>query len=306
MANLSGTIFNIQRFSTEDGPGIRTTVFFKGCPLRCLWCSNPESQLPIKQIAHRDSLCNGCESCIKVCSMEAICLRPSNGDFTIKINRNKCNNCGECIEVCKAGALQFYGQSLTVDEIFTEVKKDIGYYLKSQGGITASGGEPLEQADFVAELFQRCRSIGIHTALDTCGYFAPSALNKISDKVDLVLFDIKLINRQQHKQFTGKYNDIILKNAHLIASKGIQMIIRIPLIPNFNDSEDNLNEIAHFVSGLDNTPSVVLLPYHRFGENKYKMLDMDYQLINVMHLNEKRISKCQEIIKRYGLDCTVR
>ena len=305
MAKLSGTIFNIQRFSTEDGPGIRTTVFFKGCPLRCLWCSNPESQSPIKQVAHRDSLCNGCESCKKVCSMEAISLRPSNGSFIIKIDRNKCNNCGRCIEACKAGALQFYGQSITVDELFTEVKKDIGYYFKSQGGITASGGEPLEQINFVAELFQKCRNIGIHTTLDTCGYSAPSALDKILDKVDLVLFDIKLMNRQQHKQLTGKYNDVILQNAHLIANKGIQMIIRIPLIPNFNDSEDNLNEIAYFISQLDNTPPVVLLPYHRLGVNKYKMLDIDYQLMDVMPPDEKHIYRCQEIIKRYGLRVSI-
>lgn len=299
-------IFNIQRFSIEDGPGIRTTVFFKGCPLRCLWCSNPESQSSIQQVAHRDSLCNGCGNCLKVCSMEAISLcKRNNGVFKIKIDRNKCNNCGKCIEVCPVGSIKFYGETMTKDEVFNEVKKDIGYYSKSQGGVTVSGGEPLAQADFVAELFGRCRRVGIHTTIDTSGYFSSSALNKVLDLVDLFLFDIKLMNREQHKQLTGEYNDVILRNARLIAEKKIPMIIRVPLIPSVNDSEDNLNEIARFILELDHTLHVDLLPYHRFGESKYEMLDMDYRLSNVRPPDDEHIYRCQDIFKKNGLDCAI-
>lgn len=305
MANLSGIVFNIQRFSTEDGPGIRTTVFLKGCPLRCLWCSNPESQSYTKQVAHRDSLCNGCGSCIKVCFLDAISVCPSGGSFKIRIDRKKCNNCGKCVDVCIAGAIQFYGRSMTIEEVFNEVRKDRGYYSKSQGGVTVSGGEPLSQADFVVEFLRRCRKTGIHTTLDTCGYCSSSTLYKVLDLVDLVLFDVKIMNRRQHKQLTEKDNSVILRNARLIAFKGVPMIIRVPLIPGINDSEDNLNEIAHFISELDNTLHVDLLPYHRFGENKYEMLDMEYQLKNVRPADNEKIHWCQEIFKRYGLNCTV-
>jgi pyruvate formate lyase activating enzyme len=176
---LAGKVFNIQRFSIQDGPGIRTTVFMKGCPLNCLWCSNPESQSPDSDIAHRDSLCTGCGDCIPVCEEKAIRLSPNKDRFRIKINRERCVSCGKCVDTCLAEALKAYGQTLTVDEVFDEVKRDIDFYSRSEGGVTAGGGEPLMQADFVTELFRRCREIGIHTTLDTSGHGTINALKKV-------------------------------------------------------------------------------------------------------------------------------
>ncbi len=304
-ALLTGRVYNIQRFSIQDGPGIGTTVFLKGCPLECLWCSNPESQNPIPEIAHRNSLCNSCGDCLKVCDGKAISLSSSDGASIIKIDREKCNNCGKCIDACTNGALKFYGQYMSVDEVFDEVSRDIAFYSKSGGGVTVSGGEPLSQANFVAELFHRCRKMGIHTTIDTCGYASVSALKKVLVETDLVLFDLKLMNSRQHKRFTGRYNEVVLRNARLIVAKGIKMIIRIPIVSGINDSEENLVETARFVSELDNKLHVDLLPYHRFGESKYKMLGRDYQLTNVKPPDEEQLQRAMEIFKRYGLDCAI-
>ena len=303
MPSLTANIFNIQRFSTEDGPGIRTTVFLKGCPLRCLWCANPESQSSSQQLAYRDSLCINCGSCVNVCSAGAMDLDQNNKG--IKINRTNCTQCGSCITACTTGALRFYGQKKTVDEVFNEINKDLGYYTMSKGGVTVSGGEPLLQADFVAELFRRCLKLGIHTTLDTSGYFSTSALYKVLDLVNLVLFDIKTLDRHRHRQLTGKFNDVILRNVRLIAQKGVPMIIRIPLIPSINDSEENLIETARFISHLDKSLHVDLLPYHCYGIRKYEMLDMDYLLTNVKPPDEKHMHWCREIFKSHGLECEI-
>lgn len=304
-AIVTPSVFNIQRFSIHDGPGIRTTVFLKGCPLRCLWCSNPESQSPVPEVAHRDSLCTGCGDCLKVCDEEAISLSSSDVAFKIKVDREKCNNCGKCVDVCTIRALKVYGQTMSVDGVFDEVRRDIAFYSNSGGGVTAGGGEPLGQADFVAELFRRCRRIGIHTTLDTCGYSSVSALEKVLAETDLVLFDLKLMNNRQHRRFTKRYNGVILRNARLVVAKGVPMIIRIPVIPGINDSEENLSEIARFVSELDNNLHVDLLPYHRFGESKYRMLDRDYQLTDMKPPNEEQLQRVVEIFKKYGLDCAI-
>lgn len=304
-ATLTGMVFNIQRFSIQDGPGIRTTVFFKECPLRCLWCSNPESQSPFPEVAHRDSLCTGCGDCLKVCDQEAISVTTSDGAFAITIDRERCTNCGKCIDACTVGALRFYGQTMSIDEVFDEARRDMDFYSNSGGGVTAGGGEPLRQADFVAEWFRRCRGIGIHTVLDTCGYARVSALEKVLPETDLVLFDLKLMNGQYHKRFTGKNNEVILRNARLVVARGVPMIARLPLIPGINDSEEHLVETARFVSGLDSKLHVDLLAYHRLGETKYKMLDKDYQLAETVSPSEEQLQKAVEIFKQHGLDCDI-
>jgi pyruvate formate lyase activating enzyme len=302
MASLTGMVFNIQRFSTEDGPGIRTTVFFKGCPLRCQWCSNPESQSPVLQLACRNSLCIGCGSCIAACPARAIA---PGSESKICIDRTLCRSCGVCVKECPAGAMKFFGRLVTLDEVFDEVNSDTAYYANSQGGVTASGGEAMQQADFVGALFRRCHSAGIHTALDTCGYFNSSEFSKVSDCVNLVLFDLKLMDCEKHKRYIGVPNNTILQNARLISRHGIPMIIRVPLIPNINDSEENLTEVARFVMDLESRPSVNLLPYHNYGENKYKMLNMDYQLTGLAAPDEAHMRRCAEVIKQYGLNCSV-
>jgi pyruvate formate lyase activating enzyme len=302
---ITGTIFNIQRFSVQDGPGIRTTVFLKGCPLKCLWCSNPESQGALPEVAHRDSLCIRCGACLKVCDRGATRLISDDSASKVEIDREKCVNCGQCIEACSAGARKIYGQTMSVEEVFEEIRRDVDFYSRSGGGVTASGGEPLSQPDFVTELFRQCHRIGIHTTLETCGYAKASVLEKVLSETDLVLYDLKLMNSAEHRKFTTKFNKLILSNARLIAEKGVPMSIRIPLIPGINDSEGNLDEIARFVSELDHGRHVDLLPYHRFGEGKYGMLDREYQLSDLRTPDEEHLERAMAVFKRYNLDCAI-
>jgi pyruvate formate lyase activating enzyme len=302
---VTGRVFNIQRFSIQDGPGIRTTVFLKECPLRCLWCSNPESQNPFPEVAHRDSLCTSCGDCLSGCDAGAIRLISGDSTAKIRIDRKKCTNCGRCVAICAAGALRVYGEPMSVDDVFAEVRRDIAFYKRSGGGVTASGGEPLMQPEFVVELFRRCRAAGIHTAIDTCGYAAVSDLENVLAETDLVLFDLKLMNNRQHRQYTKKYNTVIRRNVGLAIAKGVPLVIRIPFIPGVNDADEELVELARFVSELDHKKHVDLLPYHRFGESKYTMLDRHYELNGVTPPEEERMQRATEIFKRYRLDCAI-
>jgi len=297
----TGIVFNIQRFSTQDGPGIRTTVFMKGCPLRCLWCSNPESQKTFAEVAHRDSLCNKCGRCIEACEVQAISLT----DNGVKINRETCTRCGKCIEVCAPGALKFYGKEMSVEEVYQEVIRDMLFYQNSGGGVTAGGGEPLSQADFVAELFKQCQDTGIHTCLDTCGYAPSGAWKKVMPYTDLVFFDVKLMDQSIHKKVIGKSNHTIFSGLKLATEAGVPVIIRIPIIPGINDSEENITEIARYVAGIDSLREVNLLPYHRFGESKYAMLDRQYNLSELKPPEHSNLEELVRIIKSFNLDCEI-
>lgn len=239
-----------------------------------------------------------------MCVPKAISLISTDRAFAIQIKREKCTNCTECAEACEAGALKVYGQCVTVDEVFDEIRKDIGFYSESGGGVTASGGEPLDQAGFVTELFRRCHRIDIHTALDTCGYGNVSDLEKVLAETDLVLFDLKLMDSEEHNRFMKKNNAVILNHVRLVADSKIPTVIRMPLLPGINNSEKNLVEVARFISGFDTKLHIDLLPYHRFGQGKYKMLDRDYPL-NVKPPSEEELQKAVEILKQYGLDCSI-
>lgn len=301
MSELTGKIFNIQHFSTEDGPGIRTTVFMKGCPLRCRWCANPESQSPQRQLANRSSVCIHCLACVSACRSGA--LSEDNGK--IKIDRALCTDCGSCVNMCPTGAMFFYGGEKTVDEVFDEVSRDAGYYEKSGGGVSVSGGECMMQPEFVSQLLRRCRQAGFHTVLDTCGCFSEQALRMVWDWVNLVLFDIKLIDPLRHKEYTGSDNALIHSNLRLMLDRGMSVIIRVPVIPGVNDSEAELGAIARFVASLDCSLHVDLLPYHRFGERKYEMLGMEYALRGVSAPDDAAKEGYLKIMECYGLDCTV-
>ncbi len=302
---ITGQIFNIQRFSIQDGPGIRTTIFLKGCLLRCLWCSNPESQSSLPEIGYRDSICTGCGNCIKVCTGQARALSLDEGKPKIKIEKEKCTLCFRCVEACFFGAVKVYGRTMTVEEVFEEVEKDLPYYRNSEGGVTASGGEPLMQPDFVAGLFRRCKESGIHTAIDTSGYSGVRELEKVLAETDLVLFDLKLMNGSQHQRVAKKHNYVILRNARWILSKGTRMLIRIPFVPGINDSDENLVKTARFVVDLDPKLHVDILPYHRLGEGKYRMLGMDYLLTDTKLPTEEQLQRAFEVFKRFGLDCAI-
>jgi len=296
-----GMIFNIQRYSIHDGPGIRTTVFLKGCPLKCLWCSNPESQLFWPEVAHVDSLCNKCGHCVEVCDTEAI----SVDDKGVHINRKRCTNCGKCVEVCGPEALKIFGSEMSVEEVFQEIQKDIQYYLNSGGGVTVSGGEPLCQPDFVVALFKKCSDAGVDTCLDTCGYADATALDRVLTYTSLVLFDLKALNPIVHRKLTKRSNKKIIRALELIIRRGTPLIVRVPLIPGFNNSNEELMAIARTVACM-NKLKVHLLPYHIFGVGKYKMLDRRYKLSRLAPPKDAELRTAEKIFKSFEIECEVK
>ena len=301
MENNTGIVFNIQRYSIDDGPGVRTTVFMKGCPLTCLWCSNPESQCGLPEVTYRYTSCKRCGTCVKVCPEQAVTL----SDDGVHIDRVKCTVCGECVKNCLPEALQISGKRMTLDEVWKVVKKDADYYEASGGGVTASGGEILAQADFVAALFKRCREAGYHTCADTSGFGDPAALLKILEYADLVYFDLKHMDLEAHKQYMGQSNELILNNLELVVKTGVPLVIRAPLIPGYNNSDENLRAMAAKVAEIAKDSVVNLLPYHRYGANKYRMIDMTYQLEDVPELTSDELLHAKEIIESYGLKCEI-
>lgn len=298
---LTGRIFNIQRFSTEDGPGIRTTVFLKGCTLTCLWCSNPESQATRRELAHNDALCDKCGRCVPACSKQAIALTGTG----IRVNRELCDDCGDCVLVCGPRSLRMIGEDKSIDEVIDEILKDRHYYRSSQGGVTCSGGEPLMQAPFVAALFERCQEAGLHTTLDTTGHAPAAGLEKVLRHTDLVLFDLKVIDDDLHLKTTGISNRTILENARRVSESAIEMIIRVPLIPGVSDTDENVTAIARFLKELRPGLTINVLPYHRFGMNKYRMLDRAYPMDGTQPPSHERVAQIVEMFECAGLPCEI-
>lgn len=296
-----GVIFNIQRFSVQDGSGIRTTVFVKGCPLQCPWCSNPESQNTFAEVAHIDDLCNNCGRCVDVCERQAISLAEVKG---VKIDRQRCDNCGKCVKACTQNALKLFGREIPVEDVISEIERDALYYRNSGGGVTISGGEPLSQPGFVSAIFKRCRELGIQTTLDTSGYGTKAALDMVLEYTDAVLFDLKIMNPRSHKSIIKVPNQTILRNMKRVVEKDIPLIVRIPLIPAITATEDNIAAIARFVKDIDPGLPVNILPYHRFGVNKYKMLDREYGL-NEPSLQDEQLRSILKHFLSHGLACEI-
>jgi len=300
-AKTTGIIFNIQKFSVHDGPGIRTTVFMKGCPLRCRWCANAESLNPQPEPGIIRDNCNNCGKCIEICPLGAISIDKDN---SLRFDRTICDACGECLTACVPGAITIYGKQLTVDEVFSEISRDKSFYEGSGGGVTVSGGEPLRQAEFTAALFRKCREQGIATCLDTCGYADTSKLKEALDFTDYVLYDIKHMNDEQHCLLTGSSNTSILENARIIAESGTQVLFRIPLIKGVNDSVENIRETAQFIRTLGNGSAVELLPYHRLGAGKYQTLDLNYCGNNSTTPSAEEIESIKSIFEEYDVPCS--
>jgi pyruvate formate lyase activating enzyme len=295
----SGLIFNIQRFSLHDGPGIRSTVFMKGCPLHCKWCSNPESINAYPEIMTYDTKCIRCERCVQVCPKEAITIV----EDMRKIDRSNCDLCMECVKACTSGAIEEVGKYMSVDEVVEEVTKDLLFYKNSGGGVTLSGGEPLIQWGFAVEILRRCREQGIHTALDTSGHTDWGIMEQILEYVDLVLFDIKHMNPGKHKEGTGVDNALILDNAVRTAGK-VRTWIRVPVITGYNDSESNIRELAEFITKMP-IEKVSLLPYHSWGEQKYQRLGKRYHFKNTPSPTDEEIQRLKEIMESYQINVTI-
>jgi len=301
MADLTATVFNIQRYSIDDGPGVRTTVFFKGCPLSCLWCSNPESQNPTPEVSWRYTSCKRCGTCVAACPEKALTLT----DGEILVDRALCNRCGICVDACLHEALSISGKLMTVDDVFKVIKRDKDYYEASGGGITASGGEILGQADFVAALFKRCKEDNIGTCADTSGFGSPASLMKILEYADIALYDLKHLDPQEHMRACGQSNELILSNLELAYKSGVQVIIRVPLIPDYNTSDDALTAIAKAVRERAGDSEVNIMPYHSYGANKYRMLGKTYRLENLRELMQKEKNRAKEIFESFGSRCEI-
>ena len=300
MANERALIFHIIHGSFVDGHGIRTTVFLKGCPLRCLWCCNPEGQLSHQEMKVTASLCNNCGRCVKVCPVGAIRLSDKKGDDAVFIEREKCNNCGKCIGVCFTGALSFFGKYYTVDELYAIVEKDRAYYRSSGGGVTIGGGEPTFQPKFVRAFLKKCRENYIHTALDTCGYTVNDEGLKALEETDLLLFDLKGLALNDHLRNTSVSNEKILANLKHLNKMGKDIIIRLPIIPGHTDSAKNLKDTARLLAGLKSVERVDLLAYHQYGTIKYKELGREYK-VKLNTPDAKRMDGIKALFEGYGL-----
>jgi pyruvate formate lyase activating enzyme len=269
-------VFDIQRFSLHDGPGIRTLIFFKGCPLRCQWCQNPEGLLSHQEIAFYEQFCIGCGACQEACSKDAIVFEQER-----RIIRERCGRCGSCTEVCYAQALRVVGRWYTPEALLEEALKDAPFYETSGGGVTVSGGEPTMQPEPLRAFLKLAKGAGLHTAMETCGYTSWEILSSLLPHLDLILYDLKAIDPKRHQELTGRPNDRILANLQRLAEHDIQVIPRIPLIPTMNMTEANLKASAAFFVDLG-FDEVHLMPYHRLGESKLARID---SLLKPLQLN---------------------
>ncbi len=278
MADLamdSSLIFNLQQFSTEDGPGIRTTVFLKGCPLRCPWCHNPEGLRPGPDLMWYDVRCLGLKDCLKACPEKALNLGPEG----MQIDRGRCTLCGKCRDACPTGALEIIGRCFTPEELVSELLKDQVFYQTSGGGVTFSGGEPMMQTNFLSQILPRCKEAGVHVALDTSGAVSWERYEKILPWADLILFDLKLMDEERHRRATGLSNAMILENARRLAAAGKPMWIRTPVIPGYTDDSENIRWIGDFIQeALPTVQRWDLLAYTNLGQPKYHRLDLPYLL----------------------------
>lgn len=294
MNNKKGLIWDIQKFNIHDGQGIRTLIFFKGCPLRCLWCSNPEGQETEPELQLFVNKCMECGLCKEVCPLNAI---KYNMDNIPMINRDKCNLCGECVETCPGSALTIVGEQMTVEEVLREVRKDAAFYWRSGGGVTLTGGEPCLQAEFASSLLKALQEITINTAIETCGYIEWSQLKKVIPFTDTFLYDIKNMDNELHKEQTGVANKLILNNARKLAqSSETELIFRTPIIPGKNDSRQNLISTARFASDL-NVKRWDLMAYHRLGEGKYGELGKQYKLKGLKPPGDERMEAIVNLVK---------
>lgn len=295
-----GVVFDIQRFSVNDGPGIRTIVFLKGCPLSCLWCCNPESQRKEPDVMYDAKKCIGCGKCMKACVHGAI--GPGN---TTWVDRSKCVGCGECVNVCPTGALTLKGEVMTVSEVIHVLRRDAHYFRKSGGGVTLSGGEPLMQWKYARELLKACKAQGWDTAIETTGYGSEEAIEAVIPYLDLVLLDCKSTDPVVHKRVTGVSNELIQKNARKIVSMANKVIIRVPTIPTVNASEEEFHRIAEYAKSLG-VDTVHVLPYHTLGQSKYEMLGKAYAMgYEIKSLPREEAAVYQRVVESHGLKCMV-
>lgn len=293
----TGTIFDVKRYAINDGPGIRLTVFFKGCPLSCGWCHNPESISPQPQKLFLSTGCIGCRECVQVCAQAACTLGPQG----IVTDRKRCTRCGRCAEVCPTEATEMAGRQVSVAEIMALVDKETLFFDKSGGGITFSGGEPLLQTGFLLALLEACGARQVHRAVDTCGWCQQEDLLRVARETELFLFDLKVMDPERHQRFTGVSNDRILSNLRALAESGAQINLRIPLIQGVNVDQVNLEQTGAFVAALPGEQSVNLLPFHAAASQKYLKLNTVYDLAGLGEPAAETVDRAVACLETYDL-----
>ena len=267
----TGVIFDIKKYAIHDGPGIRTTVFFKGCPLACRWCHNPEGITATTERMYRQERCIGCGECIQICPQKVMTQSPQG----VISDLSKCEWCQTCAHNCPSDAVEFVGQKVTVGEVLRQIEKDVAFYDESGGGVTFSGGEPLMQPEFLLELLDACGHLDLHRSVDTTGYADAGLLLAVAEKTDLFLFDLKVMDDARHRQYTGVSNKKILHNLNLLAQKGARVQVRIPIIPGINTDAANINQAGQYVSALPGVEDVSILPFHNSARGKYGRLGLE-------------------------------
>jgi pyruvate formate lyase activating enzyme len=301
IAAKEAVVLSIDRMTTHNGPGIRTIILFKGCPLHCLWCSTPESQKVDPEIAVYPGKCIQCGQCIFACPVEAITL---TGEM-IHIDRGRCNSCGKCAEVCYSEAITVLGQSMAVEALVEEVKKDMVFYEQSGGGVTVSGGEPLLYPDFMGQLLRTLKAEGINVGIDTCGHIPWQNIESVLAYVDFFLWDIKHMDSERHKELTGVSNELILRNVRAVSERNTPLHIRFPLIPSYNDSEENIRATCEMAQGLSSLVEVHLLPLHHFGKARYDSLNRDYPIAHLSLMPDNILKQMKQLVESYGLKCCI-
>ncbi|HEX9007005.1 MAG TPA: glycyl-radical enzyme activating protein [Bacteroidota bacterium] len=300
-SDLKATVFNIMRYCVHDGPGIRTTVFLKGCPLRCSWCHNPEGQQKVVELSFREDRCVRCGDCFQICPNGAV---RREGDRYLPL-REACEGCGTCTDACYAEARQLVGTPMTVSEVMNEILKDIAFYDQSGGGVTFSGGEPLLWAAFLARAMCACKEFGIHTALETAGFAPWEQLEPVARVTDLFLYDLKLMDEEAHKRFTGVSSALILENLVRLSDQGAKITVRFPLVPGVNDHDANLRATAEFLRTRTTVRDVHILPFHRIGYEKSFRLGHESSMASLETPAEQKVHEAAWLFEQHQLHVTI-